>query len=476
MSDEQASIQTITQSRTPPDGYGTWNGYWTKEHNQPWRTEPEIDEERKSYLDERRAMQTDIETGIYPFRDSNGSIMLTRADMEWLLVTHDGGRGPVFWEEEVLKPEGQRRWGVDVRGANLREVNLSGLPLARLQAGLRFRESTTAEQREIAAANVERAKLQDAHLEGAYLRNVHLERAKLRRAHLQGARLARANLQMADLRDTNLSGVSFWKANLEGAHLQRAFLAGGAVDNKGVFKQGTPQEPSTTRILPCDLRRASLDTHTELDGAILGSAKVDSVILADVRWGGAVLSSIDWTPVATLGDEYKARRSRSASGAKKNSRTRVWEYTGAARANRQLADALRAEGLNDHADRFDYRAQVLRGVVLFRQRHYLRWLGSSLLWLVAGYGYRPLRSFITYALVILGFAAAYLFLGDSNGISLPWNEAIVVSMTAFHGRGFFSAVFQPGDLQAAIAAVEAFIGLLIEIIFIATFTQRFFAR
>jgi hypothetical protein len=213
-----------------------------------------------------------------------------------------------------------------------------------------------------------------------------------------------------------------------------------------------------------------------LDGAILGSAKVDSVILADVRWGGAVLSSIDWTPVATLGDEYKARRSRSASGAKKNSRTRVWEYTGAARANRQLADALRAEGLNDHADRFDYRAQVLRGVVLFRQRHYLRWLGSSLLWLVAGYGYRPLRSFITYALVILGFAAAYLFLGDSNGISLPWNEAIVVSMTAFHGRGFFSAVFQPGDLQAAIAAVEAFIGLLIEIIFIATFTQRFFAR
>jgi hypothetical protein len=49
-------------------------------------------------------------------------------------------------------------------------------------------------------------------------------------------------------------------------------------------------------------------------------------------------------------------------------------------------------------------------------------------------------------------------------------------MTAFHGRGFFSAVFQPGDLQAAVAAVEALIGLLIEIVLIATFTQRFFAR
>ena len=33
-----------------------------------------------------------------------------------------------------------------------------------------------------------------------------------------------------------------------------------------------------------------------------------------------------------------------------------------------------------------------------------------------------------------------------------------------------------GDLQAAVAAVEAFIGLLIEIVLIATFTQRFFAR
>jgi hypothetical protein len=45
-----------------------------------------------------------------------------------------------------------------------------------------------------------------------------------------------------------------------------------------------------------------------------------------------------------------------------------------------------------------------------------------------------------------------------------------------HGSGFFSAVFQPGDLQAVVAVIEAFIGLLIEIVLIATFTQRFFAR
>jgi hypothetical protein len=62
------------------------------------------------------------------------------------------------------------------------------------------------------------------------------------------------------------------------------------------------------------------------------------------------------------------------------------------------------------------------------------------------------------------------------GKPLTWNEAIVGSMRAVHRRSFFAAVFLPGDRQAAVAAVEAFIGLLIEIVFIATFTQRFFAR
>jgi hypothetical protein len=75
-----------------------------------------------------------------------------------------------------------------------------------------------------------------------------------------------------------------------------------------------------------------------------------------------------------------------------------------------------------------------------------------------------------------GFAIAYLVLAPSGGHSLLWNEALVVSLTAFHGRGFVAAEFQPGEPQAVIAAVEAVIGLLIEIIFIATFTQRFFEK
>jgi len=78
-----------------------------------------------------------------------------------------------------------------------------------------------------------------------------------------------------------------------------------------------------------------------------------------------------------------------------------------------------------------------------RRFRILRYLGSLFLDLISGYGYRPIRSLIAYVLVILGFAVAYFFLGGANGQSITANEAIVISMTAFHGRGFFSAVFQP---------------------------------
>src|SRR5215469_2249941 len=118
----------------------------------------------------------------------------------------------------------------------------------------------------------------------------------------------------------------------------------------------------------------------------------------------------------------------------------------------------------------------MQRVVLRRQRHYLRWLGSLFLWLIAGYGYQPLRSFATYLVVVTVFGLAYWALGVQTGHTLTWNEAAIVSLTAFHGRGFFATAFQPGDPQAAVAAFEAVLGLLIEITFIATFTNRFFAR
>jgi hypothetical protein len=56
------------------------------------------------------------------------------------------------------------------------------------------------------------------------------------------------------------------------------------------------------------------------------------------------------------------------------------------------------------------------------------------------------------------------------------DESLAVSPTAFHRRGFGATAFEAGDPQSAMATIDAGFALLIEITFIATFTQRFFAR
>jgi hypothetical protein len=56
---------------------------------------------------------------------------------------------------------------------------------------------------------------------------------------------------------------------------------------------------------------------------------------------------------------------------------------------------------------------------------------------------------------------------------LSWDESLVLSLTSFHGRGFFPGSIPLGDWTARIGATEAIIGLFIELILIATFSRRF---
>jgi hypothetical protein len=144
------------------------------------------------------------------------------------------------------------------------------------------------------------------------------------------------------------------------------------------------------------------------------------------------------------------------------------------RANRQLALALQAQGLNEDAVRFAYRAQVLQRIVLRRQRRIGRWLFSHFLDALAGYGYKPGRSVVAYLCVIVGFAVVYFELGQAVGPHLSFIGALTFSLTSFHRRGFFPGGVTLNDPITQVAAVEAVLGLLIEISFIATFTQRFF--
>jgi len=219
MSERDRTI--ITFQRPSANDSEAWKDYW-KQQGQPWRIEPEIDVERQKYLARRRAIVPDIGQCIYPFKD----IKLSRSDVEWLLAGHENGRGPVDWSDESQR----ERDGLDLRGANLCQVDLSGLPLTRLRGGLThsewFPNDLNEHQRNAAILFMENANVRGAQLQGADLYRARLKSADLYRAHLEGIDLRSANLEGASLRSVNLERAYLFKANLKGVHLAEANLKG----------------------------------------------------------------------------------------------------------------------------------------------------------------------------------------------------------------------------------------------------------
>ncbi len=267
-------------------------------------------------------------------------------------------------------------------------------------------------------------------------------------AHLEGAYLGRAHLNHAILRKTRLEGASLFQAHLEGANLHDAHLEG------------------------ANLTGTWFDKTTHLNNASLAGVRLDQAIFDNTN-----LTVVDWSIVDILGDERTACTRQDANGKPKTRQTRLIEYKSAVRANRVLAVALRNQGLNEDADRFAYRAQLLQQQVLWRQRKVGGYFFSRFLDVLAGYGYYPGRAVLWYLATVLGFACVYYLVGHASGIIPGPLDAIVFSLTSFHGRGFFPS--EKVSLHSSVivlAALEAVIGLLIEISFIATFTQRFFGR
>src|SRR6266702_1017481 len=424
---EQDSIQSSTLKHPTTDDREEWRTYW-KAQGQPWRTEPEIGAERQKYLAARRAIIPDIKQGIYPFKD----IKLSRADVEWLLTTHDNGRGPVDWDD----PSQRRRSGLDLRGADLNGEDLRHLPLARLQGGLAgddWRQATP-EQRHIAA--------------------IHLEKAILTYTHLEGGVLTHAHLQGAALNETHLESADAYEAHFESS-------------------------------IPTSWHGAYFDASTKLLGATIANSQHIGPRLFDVHWDGVNLTGLDWTSIHMILDEDRARKRTTGRGELKPKQQRITEYEEAIRTYRQLSALLQTQGLNEDAARYAYRAQVLQksllwlqltqqGITLRQRMQKLgSWLFSWFLFLLAGYGFRPVRSIIAYLVIIFGFMGLYLLNAHFVTPHLRWDEALVLSVSSFHGRGFFSQDISLGDTYARLAALEAVVGLFIEISFIATFTKRF---
>jgi uncharacterized protein YjbI with pentapeptide repeats len=489
---DQNGRQAVALSHPSPEDAEAWKAYWQAQ-GQPWRTEPEIDAMRQEELSGHRAIIPDVEKGIYPFK----GVKLSRADVEWLLATHENGRGPVDWSDESQR----RRKGLDLRGTDLSHVDLRKLPLSRMYGGLARDQwewdASTLEQREAARVSLKYADLREARLEGAYLSRAHVEKADLREAYLQEADLRAAHLEGSEIRKTILEGADLSRAHLEGAYLRKAHLTGANLSEahlEGASLREAHLEGKCVRgqgeehlLCPADLRGAYLDQATNFEGTRLGDKKHGYVPLADIRWNNANLAIINWSQIDVLGDEYEIHRTTS-DGKAKDKTTRLAAYESAVRSYRQLAVALQDQGLNEEAGRFAYRAQVLQKSVLWyqmtQQGAYLRqrmqalgsWLFSWILFLLAGYGFKPIRSVIAYLVIIFGFMGLYLLNAHFIAPHLTWDEALVLSVSSFHGRGFFTQSVTLGDTYARLASIEAVVGLFIEISFIATFTQRFFGK
>src|SRR5215211_5943903 len=100
MTNDRTDLPEEAQPRPPTNGDpDAWRAYW-QTLGRPWRTEPEIDDKRKEELARRRAIMPDLDQGEPAF----SAMVLSRGDVEWLLETHDDGRGPADWYWDSMGP------------------------------------------------------------------------------------------------------------------------------------------------------------------------------------------------------------------------------------------------------------------------------------------------------------------------------------------------------------------------------------
>lgn len=413
-----------------------------------------------------------------------------RGDVLWILQE----RG---WSGE--QPDTRQLPRADLRGAYFGVFDLTGLSL--VGADLReamFAIAPNLSKADLRDANFQRVKtlagayfqsallfeadfthcnLIEANFYGAYLLRANFGHALLKQVSFLEAHMTESKLEDSDLRDAYMAGADLRRASLAGARLTTADLS--CADLRGANLQGADFRRAT--LTGANLQEARMDAST-----VLSEAKLDATNhLADVVWGSVPLARINWDQVPTVGEATDARK-KNVEGTRKTAATRAKEFRDAERASQQLAIALRGQGLSDHADRFAYQARVLRREALsfesrlpgIRVRRRLEkcfsvgW--SYFLDGVAGYGYKPLHSLGSYLFCILSFMVFYLLNSRVAAPHLTLEEAFVLSVSSFHGRGFFNSNIMLGDPYALLAANEAICGLLIEVSLIASFTRRFF--
>jgi uncharacterized protein YjbI with pentapeptide repeats len=332
---------------------------------------------------------------------------LTRDDVLRLMEKHGG-------------PE-----GLDLRQADLRQANLSGLDLhgadlfeANLKEGnLQYAKLQGAR---LWKANLEQAELANAKLQQAHLDSANLEAADLRWANLQGATLGFARLERADLLEANLEGAYLLAANLYRARLSSANLQGSqlAANFEAADLRGA------------DLRRACLAYATIRDADLEGAC-----------WGTYV-----------LGEEIEGAFDEAAS------------------AYRALKQRHTEAGMYDIAGEFHYREMEARRKLAWKERRLPHAVTMYALRFLYGYGERPERVIGWAAAVVFGLALAHWLLGTVAG---GFPEALYYSAVSFPALGYGGWAPEPqGWAGRFLGAGESFIGVFMMALFLVTFTRK----
>ncbi|HEX6520837.1 MAG TPA: pentapeptide repeat-containing protein [Streptosporangiaceae bacterium] len=473
-----------------------------------------------------------------------------RAPYDEKLLEIEDGAGPL--DLTGAKLDGAKLSGAWLRRAiftraTLQKADLSGAYLTRAKLDYVDAEGAIFHVAQLDWANLGHSLLEHTHFELADLNRASLEGSYLAGGCLQGVEAYDANLRKAYLAGTRWSGARLDGIDLGGASfdparhlnvyrhvLRKADLAQGVIDAWCVeeIKQLVDPRQVPEQLGVAWLARARFDDATVMTHMVVGD-KRETIALADARYSGVSLTSIDW-PCSPLADERKPTtagpkmlvdpawaaeleelESLIRQRLKVVRKERRWWRRAArwlqqrvdrllhgpttngsvnetpppddpkqaadrhavpARANRQLSVALRQQGLDRPADFYARRGYVLRQREHWANHAYLRWAGFAVLGLVAGYGFRARNILATYVLTIAAFAFGYARAGalDSTGqrVSVgPWS-AIVYSITAFHGRGVgLQSLTTVGEV---LSAAEAVLGLALEATIVLVVVQRLF--
>lgn len=402
-----------------------------------------VDEQRQRYLLELQARCSPASfenVAEDPFQDI-AKPKLSSDEIRWLL--NHLGHPLVHWDDPSLRS----LWGPQLYGSDLRQVDVSRLPLAR-------------------------AILTTCHLEGAKLDHTHLEGARLLRAHLENVDAPGVLLKGSDLKEACCNDANLYHAHLEGAvlvrtELQRANLEGAHI---------TRVDLSDAYLEGANLSYAQFDS-----GAILTGVHLQGAILHQVNFENANLGGIPWHEVTILGDEVRAKAAPAAD--------RAGAYRRAALTYRQLAVALRTQGIGGPAAQFHVRAErmnVCAGFYDLRShstyqrarvsiKPFLGWLSDTLLYPFVWLSAHLLAVALLYLLLVGGFTLGFWGAATAAHTGLGFGNALVLSITSFHGRGLQPSNNLTNGMRM-LASIEAVVGLLLEALFIAVFIRRITAQ